>query len=141
MGVLNVTPDSFSDGGRSSAPAAAARMRERMIEEGAAIIDIGGESTRPGAAPVAVEEELRRVVPVIEALRRRAAVLFRRYQQARGHARGGRGRARVSSMTCGRCADPGALEAALRERLRGVSDAHAGRAAHHAAGARATMTS
>lgn len=69
MGVLNVTPDSFSDGGRFlESPAAIARAR-RLAEEGADIIDIGGESTRPGAEPVSVEEELRRVLPVIEALR------------------------------------------------------------------------
>jgi len=68
MGVLNVTPDSFSDGGDFlSAEDAVARAHE-MVEQGAAIIDIGGESTRPGAAPVTVEEELDRVIPVIAAL-------------------------------------------------------------------------
>jgi dihydropteroate synthase len=75
MGVLNVTPDSFSDGGRFFEPAAACEHARRMIAEGAAIIDIGGESTRPGAEPVAVEEELRRVLPVIEALADSPAVL------------------------------------------------------------------
>ena len=74
MGVLNVTPDSFSDGGRCLEPAAAVDNAVRMVEEGAAIIDVGGESTRPGAAPVAIEEELRRVIPVIEQLRSRVAV-------------------------------------------------------------------
>ena len=68
MGVLNITPDSFSDGGAYVAPGQAVAHAQRMVEEGAAIIDVGGESTRPGAAPVAVEEELRRVIPVIEAL-------------------------------------------------------------------------
>ena len=68
MGVLNVTPDSFSDGGRfARLPLALERARE-MVAEGAAIIDVGGESTRPGALPVGVEEELRRVLPVVEAL-------------------------------------------------------------------------
>ncbi len=68
MGVVNVTPDSFSDGGRFiSAPAAIAHGR-RLEAEGAAILDIGGESTRPGADPVGAEEELRRVIPVIEGL-------------------------------------------------------------------------
>ena len=68
MGVLNVTPDSFSDGGRfARLPLALERVRE-MVAEGAAIIDVGGESTRPGAPPVGVEEELRRVLPVVEAL-------------------------------------------------------------------------
>jgi dihydropteroate synthase len=75
MGVLNVTPDSFSDGGRFLEPAAACEQARRMIAEGAAIIDIGGESTRPGAEPVPVEEELRRVLPVIEALAGSPAVL------------------------------------------------------------------
>jgi dihydropteroate synthase len=75
MGVLNVTPDSFSDGGRFFEPAAACEHARRMIAEGAAIIDIGGESTRPGAEPVAAEEELRRVLPVIEALADSPAVL------------------------------------------------------------------
>lgn len=65
MGVLNVTPDSFSDGGRYLEPAAAVERALRMVEEGAGIVDIGGESTRPGAAPVPVEEELARVLPVL----------------------------------------------------------------------------
>ena len=75
MGVLNVTPDSFSDGGRFLAPAAACEQALRMIAEGAAIIDVGGASTRPGAEPVPVEEELRRVMPVIEGLRGSPAVI------------------------------------------------------------------
>lgn len=71
MGVLNVTPDSFSDGGRLfDAPAAAVAHAERMLAEGAAIIDIGGESSRPGAEDVPPAEQIRRTVPVIEALRR-----------------------------------------------------------------------
>jgi len=68
MGVLNVTPDSFSDGGRFSTIDAAVDHALAMVDEGAAIIDIGGESTRPGAVPVSVEDESQRVVPVIEAL-------------------------------------------------------------------------
>jgi dihydropteroate synthase len=69
MGVVNVTPDSFSDGGRFLPLEAAVAHGVRLAEEGAAIIDIGGESTRPGAAPVSAEEELQRVVPVVERLR------------------------------------------------------------------------
>ncbi|HEX4675283.1 MAG TPA: dihydropteroate synthase [Steroidobacteraceae bacterium] len=69
MGVLNVTPDSFSDGGRFLPVEAAVAHGLRLVEEGATIIDIGGESTRPGATPVSVEEELRRVLPVVERLR------------------------------------------------------------------------
>ena len=68
MGILNVTPDSFSDGGQFVKPDEAIAQALRMVEEGAAIIDIGGESTRPGAAEVSVEEELARVVPLITAL-------------------------------------------------------------------------
>jgi dihydropteroate synthase len=68
MGVVNVTPDSFSDGGAHIQPAAAAAAGWRMLDEGAAIVDVGGESTRPGSAGFPVEEELRRVVPVLESL-------------------------------------------------------------------------
>ena len=74
MGILNITPDSFSDGGDFFVPEQAVAHAVRMVEEGAAIIDVGGESTRPGAAPVVVEEELRRVIPVIEALHAMLAV-------------------------------------------------------------------
>ncbi|MCH2556308.1 MAG: dihydropteroate synthase [Alcanivorax sp.] len=70
MGILNVTPDSFSDGGRYTTRDAALRQARRLLDEGAAIIDVGGESTRPGAEPVAEQEELDRVVPVVEALAR-----------------------------------------------------------------------
>lgn len=76
MGVLNVTPDSFSDGGRFADADAAVAHALRMIEEGAALIDIGGESTRPGAQPVDADAEIRRVVPVIEALAARTDVLL-----------------------------------------------------------------
>lgn len=70
MGVLNVTPDSFSDGGAFVAPDDAIAQGRAMVEAGARIIDIGGESTRPGADPVPVDEERRRVLPVLRALRR-----------------------------------------------------------------------
>jgi dihydropteroate synthase len=68
MGVLNVTPDSFSDGGRFVSADAAIAHGRRLAEDGAAIVDVGGESTRPGALPVDADEELRRVVPVLEGL-------------------------------------------------------------------------
>ena len=68
MGVVNVTPDSFSDGGVNYAADDAETTARQMVAEGAAIVDVGGESTRPGAEPVSVDEELRRVVPVLERL-------------------------------------------------------------------------
>ncbi|HEX8233508.1 MAG TPA: dihydropteroate synthase [Caulobacteraceae bacterium] len=74
MGVVNVTPDSFSDGGFFLDADAAVAQARRLIAEGADILDIGGESTRPGAAPVSVQEELARVLPVIEAVRRESAI-------------------------------------------------------------------
>lgn len=72
MGIVNVTPDSFSDGGKYTNSDAAVEHALRLIAEGAAILDIGGESTRPGASPVSLQEELDRVIPVIEALRKQA---------------------------------------------------------------------
>ncbi len=74
MGIVNVTPDSFSDGGRFLEPEAALAHALQLTEQGAEIIDVGGESTRPGAAPVAEAEELRRVMPVIERLAGRTNV-------------------------------------------------------------------
>ncbi|ENO16136.2 dihydropteroate synthase [Marinobacter nanhaiticus D15-8W] len=74
MGVLNVTPDSFSDGGRFNRLDTALAQAERMVREGASFIDVGGESTRPGAADVSVQEELDRVCPVVEAIHQRLDV-------------------------------------------------------------------
>jgi dihydropteroate synthase len=75
MGVINVTPDSFSDGGVNYAPESAIDAGLRMMDEGADLLDIGGESTRPGAAEVSGGEELRRVAPVVEALAKRGATV------------------------------------------------------------------
>src|SRR5678816_1755615 len=74
MGILNVTPDSFSDGGQFVTVDAALAHAEQMIAEGADIIDIGGESTRPGGETISAEDEIERVVPVIEALAQRTKV-------------------------------------------------------------------
>ena len=76
MGILNVTPDSFSDGGRFVGVEAALEQARRMVAEEVDIIDVGGESTRPGAASVGEEEELRRTIPVVEGLRREWAGLI-----------------------------------------------------------------
>jgi len=75
MGILNVTPDSFSDGGRYSRLDSALRRAEEMVRAGAALIDIGGESTRPGAPPVSPQEELERVAPAVEAIVRELDVI------------------------------------------------------------------
>lgn len=74
MGILNLTPDSFSDGGRHQSLQAAIAVAHRMLEEGADVLDLGGESTRPGARPVSPEQESARVLPVLRALRRELAV-------------------------------------------------------------------
>lgn len=76
MGILNCTPDSFSDGGEHLKPEIAIAAGLRMVEEGAAILDIGGESTRPGATPVSANDEVARVVPVIKGLRRHTQALI-----------------------------------------------------------------
>lgn len=76
MGILNVTPDSFSDGGKYNNLNKAINHAIRMEGEGADIIDIGGESTRPGAKPVDIEEELKRVIPVIEGIRKRSNIII-----------------------------------------------------------------
>src|SRR4051794_41221007 len=86
MGVVNVTPDSFSDGGRYLDARTAIGHGEQLAAEGAAILDVGGESTRPGADPVSEEEELRRVVPVVERLAGVARGSIDTAQNARGPA-------------------------------------------------------
>src|SRR5437764_15419840 len=74
MGVINVTPDSFSDGGRFATPEAALAQARRLIADGADMLDVGGESTRPGAAPVDEAAEIARVVPLIRAIRAESAI-------------------------------------------------------------------
>ena len=82
MGILNVTPDSFSDGGRFDKMDAALLHAEKMIKEGADILDVGGESTRPGHVQITDEEEIARVVPVIEKLKKEFHSHFPRYWYA-----------------------------------------------------------
>jgi dihydropteroate synthase len=113
MGVLNVTPDSFSDGGRFLQLEDALARGLRMAQEGAAIIDVGGESTRPGAESVGVEEELRRVIPVIAQLRSRTQAIISvdtsKPEVMQAAATGGAGM--INDVRALR--EPGALEAAV----------------------------
>jgi dihydropteroate synthase len=113
MGVLNVTPDSFSDGGQFNAPDRAIGRALEMVAEGAAIIDVGGESTRPGAEPVSVDEELRRVIPVIEGIRAKTSVIISidtlKPEVMRAAAQGGAGL--INDVRA--LQNPGTLEAAV----------------------------
>ena len=96
MGIVNVTPDSFADGGAHDSTDRAVAHALALAEQGADILDVGGESTRPGAADVSLEEELRRVIPVIERLARETvAADLDRHLQARSHARRGGGWSRL----------------------------------------------
>ena len=112
MGVLNVTPDSFSDGGRFVQLDDAVERGVQMAKEGAALIDIGGESTRPGAQPVGVDEELRRVIPVIERLRSRTQAILSvdTGKPEVMHAAAAAGAGMINDVRALR--EPGALEAA-----------------------------
>jgi dihydropteroate synthase len=116
MGVLNVTPDSFSDGGRFFSEDAAVEQGVRMADEGATLIDVGGESTRPGASGVGTAEELRRVIPVIERLRARTAAVISvdssKPEVLRAAAAAGAGL--INDVRALR--EPGALEAAAAQR-------------------------
>ncbi len=113
MGVVNITPDSFSDGGRFFSVEAALTQARRLADEGADIIDIGGESTRPGAAPVSEDEELRRILPVLDKLERlgvsvdtRRAKVMREALQA--------GASMINDVDA--LSAPGAMEAAAASR-------------------------
>ena len=134
MGVVNVTPDSFSDGGHYLAPEAAIAHGLQLEAEGADILDVGGESTRPGAEPVSLEEECRRVLPVIEALAKRAqapvSIDTRNAEVMRRAADAG---ARLINDVSALTHDPKSLEVAARDGASRRSDACTGRPAHHAA--------
>ncbi len=106
MGVVNVTPDSFYDGGRYLRAGAAVAHGLQLVEEGADVIDVGGESTRPGASPVAQAEELRRVLPVVEALSPRVRVSIDTTKPAVAEAAVARGATLINdvSMRLARCA-------------------------------------
>jgi len=116
MGVLNVTPDSFSDGGKFLDIAAAVAHGQRMAEEGAHIIDVGGESTRPGADPVSVDEEIRRVVPVIAQLRAKTGAVIS-VDTSKPEVMRAAGEAGAGLLNDVRAfSEPGALEAAAATR-------------------------
>ncbi|MBP5889336.1 dihydropteroate synthase [Streptomyces scabiei] len=109
MGVVNVTPDSFSDGGLSFAADAAVAHGRALLEQGADLVDVGGESTRPGAARPPVEEELRRVLPVVRALAADGAVVSVDTMRAEVAARALEAGARLVNDVSGGLADPGML--------------------------------
>jgi dihydropteroate synthase len=99
MGILNVTPDSFADGGRRFDPARAVDAGWQMLEDGADILDVGGESTRPGAEPIGAGEELRRVLPVLEAFAGRPLVSIDTYKAVVAHEAIARGAAMVNDVS------------------------------------------
>ena len=103
MGILNVTPDSFSDGGRFADPGPARAQAETLVAEGAALIDIGGESTRPGHTPVSAEEEQARILPVIRDLASRLPVPISVDAYTAATARVALKPGRASSTTSGAC--------------------------------------
>jgi dihydropteroate synthase len=111
MGVVNVTPDSFSDGGDFADPGRAIAHGIALLEAGADILDIGGESTRPGAPPVSIDEELRRVVPVVRALAERGAVVSIDTRHAAVMAASAAAGARIVNDVTALTGDPGSLDA------------------------------
>jgi dihydropteroate synthase len=131
MGIVNVTPDSFSDGGRYLEPDAALAHARRLVAAGADLLDVGGESTRPGAAPVAIDEELRRVIPVVERLAAEGgvAISIDTSKAAVAAAALGAGATVVNDVTAG--SDPAMFEV--------VADAHAGLVLMHMQGEPRTM--
>lgn len=114
MAILNVTPDSFSDGGAHADPAAAIAHGLRLVAEGAEIVDVGGESTRPGALPVPVEEELRRVLPVVEGLAREGVTVSIDTRKAAVMEAAVAAGARLVNDVSGLAFDPAAAAAAAR---------------------------
>lgn len=131
MGILNVTPDSFSDGGAHNSLVEAVKHANLMINAGATIIDVGGESTRPGAADVSVEEELQRVIPVVEAIAQRFEVWI---SVDTSKPEVIRECARVGAHIINDIRSLGAWSAGSRsgDRITGLPDAYAGAAENHA---------
>ncbi|WP_051485750.1 dihydropteroate synthase [Nocardioides sp. J54] len=121
MGIVNVTPDSFSDGGRYDDPERAIAHGRRLLAEGADILDVGGESTRPGATRPLLEEELDRVVPVIEALAAEGATVSVDTMRAEVAARALDAGASIVNDVSGGLADPGILDVVARSGARYVA--------------------
>ncbi len=141
MGIVNVTPDSFSDGGLYADRDAAVAHGLRLVSEGAAIVDVGGQSTRPGSEPVAAEQELGRVVPVVARLaaeisaaagERRVVISVDTYVAAVARAALEAGATFVNDVTALR-GDPEMAVVVADRRLPGLPDAHARRTEDHAA--------
>ena len=132
MGVINVTPDSFSDGGVHFNVEPAVTTAWGMLEAGAAIVDVGGESTRPGSSGVSADEELRRVEPVLADLARRAGV--DRHVEGGGRAARARARGRARERRDRAARRPGARGSGRRCRVLPLPHAHAWRAADDAGG-------
>ena len=117
MGVLNVTPDSFSDGGDWLDPDRAVRRARAMIREGAHLVDVGGESTRPGARPVSADEEIRRVIPVLERLARENILVSIDTSKARVAEAAFRAGAKILNDITALRGDPGMARAAARAKV------------------------
>ena len=126
MGILNVTPDSFSDGSRYVGIDAALERAARIKDEGAAIIDVGGESTRPGAAAVDEAAEIARVVPVIEGIAAASDIAISIDTSKPRRDGGGGGGGGLHRQRCVRAARAGGASLCGRFRSGGLSDAHAG---------------
>ena len=117
MGVLNVTPDSFSDGGDWLSPDRAVRRARAMVREGAHLIDVGGVSTRPGARPVSADEEIRRVIPVVERLAREGILVSIDTSKAAVAGAAFRAGARILNDITALRGDPGMARAASRAKV------------------------
>ena len=137
MGVVNVTPDSFSDGGLFEAPEAALRQALKLIEEGADLLDVGGESSRPGAEPVSAATELARILPVVKGIRERSEIPISvdTYKASVASAVIEAGAEIINDISAFRF-DADLPPSSLRKRSRRHSDAHERDTQNHAADAR-----
>lgn len=133
MGIVNVTPDSFSDGGEHATTEAAVAWGRKLAADGADIIDVGGESTRPGAADVSLEEELARVIPVVKTLAREGLIVSVDTSKPEVMREAAAAGAEILNDIRG-FREAGGASGCRPKRLRPHCDAHAGDAPHHAEG-------